>query len=64
MRATIALLVWVAGPLSAGYFSRHGIESIFGPDSWWLVTGWIGVVIGLMHFVVILVFARQPRRGG
>lgn len=63
MRATIALLLWVAGALSVGYFSRHGIENIFGPDSWWLVTGWIGVVIGLVHFLVILVFARQPRGG-
>lgn len=63
MRATIALLLWVAGALGVGYFSRHGIENIFGPDSWWLVTGWIGVVIGLVHFLIILVFARQPRGG-
>jgi hypothetical protein len=35
MRATIALLLWVAGALGVGYFSRHGIENIFGPDSSW-----------------------------
>lgn len=64
MRATIALLIWVVGALSAGYFWRHGIENIFGPDSWWLVTGWIGVVIGLVHFLIIFIFARQPRSGG
>lgn len=64
MRATIALLLWVAGALGVGYFSRQGIENIFGPDSWWLVTGWLGVVIGLVHFLIILVFARQPRGGG
>ncbi len=63
-RAAIALLLWVAGALGVGYFLRHGIENIFGPDSWWLVTGWIGVVIGLVHFLVILVFARQPRGAG
>lgn len=61
-RATIALLIWVAAALSAGYYGRHGIENIFGPDSWWLVTGWIGIVIGLVHFVIILIFARQTRR--
>jgi len=62
MRASIALLLWVAGALGAGYYARHGIENIFGADTWWLVTGWIGVVIGLVHFLIILVFARQPRR--
>jgi len=62
MRAMIALLLWVIGVLGVGYYARHGIENIFGPDSWWLVTGWLGVVIGLVHFLIILVFARQPRR--
>jgi hypothetical protein len=64
MRAAIALLLWVAGALGAGYFSRHGIEQIFGPDSWWLVTGWLGAVIGLFHFLLILILARKPRNGG
>lgn len=61
IRATIALLAWVAGALGTGYYSRAGIEQIFGPDSWWLVTGWLGVVIGLVHFLIIFIFARQPR---
>ena len=64
MRATIVLLVWLVGALGAGYFWRPGIEHIFGPDSWWLVAGWIGAVMGLFHFLIILVFARQPRDGG
>ena len=64
MRAMIALLVWVLGTLGAGYYLRHGIENLFGADSWWLVSGWIGVLTGLIHFLIILVFARQPRGGG
>lgn len=61
MRAILALLVWTALALAAGFYARYGIENIFGPDSWWLVTGWIGVVVGLVHFLIILVFARQPQ---
>ena len=62
MRAILALLVWTVLALAAGYYARTGIENIFGPDSWWLVTGWIGVIVGLVHFLIILVFARQPQR--
>lgn len=62
MRAILALLVWTVVALAAGYVARNGIENIFGPDSWWLVTGWIGVIVGLVHFLIILVFARQPQR--
>lgn len=63
-RAAIALLVWLLGALGTGYFARHGIENIFGPDSWWLVTGWLGAIAGLVHFLLILIFARRPRSGG
>ena len=63
MRATIA--ADLGGRCThAVYLWRHGIENIFGPDSWWLVTGWIGVVIGLVHFLIIFIFARQPHSGG
>ena len=64
IRATIALMVWLLGALGAGYYARHGIENIFGPESWWLVSGWIGAITGLIHFLIMLVFARQPRNGG
>lgn len=63
MRATTALLVWLLLAIGIGYFARQGLERIFGPDTWWLVTGWAGAVIGLMHFLLILIFARQPRVG-
>ena len=62
MRAMLALLVWTVLALATGYYARTGIEKIFGPDSWWLVTGWIGIIVGLVHFLIILVFARQPQR--
>ena len=61
MRAILALLVWTVLALAAGYYARTGIENIFGPDSWWLVTGWVGAIVGLVHFLIILVFARQPQ---
>lgn len=63
MRAAIASLVWLLAALGIGYFARHGIESLFGPDSWWLVSGWLGAIIGLVNFLLILIFARQPRGG-
>lgn len=59
--ATIALMAWLIGALALGYFYRNGIEYIFGPDSWWLVSGWVGAIGGLFHFLIVLVFARQPR---
>lgn len=62
-KATIALLLWLAVTLGAGYFLRQPIERIFGPDSWWMVMGWLGAVAGLIHFLLILVLARQPRGG-
>jgi len=60
-RAILALLIWTVVALGAGYYARQGIENIFGPESWWLVTAWVGLIVGLVHFLVILVFARQPR---
>ena len=60
-RASLALLIWTGIALGMGYYARQGIENIFGADTWWLVTGWIGVIVGLVHFLVILVFARQPQ---
>ena len=59
--ATIALMAWLIGALALGYFYRNGIEYIFGPDSWWLVAGWVGAIGGLFHFLIVLVFSRQPR---
>lgn len=59
--ATIALLAWLIGALCLGYFYRQGIEYTFGPDSWWLVSGWVGAIAGLFHFLIVLIFSRQPR---
>ena len=61
MRASIALLVWLGLMLGAGYFLRDGITRIFGPDTWWMVAGWLGLIAGLIHLLVILILARQPR---
>lgn len=64
MRASMALLVWLGITLGAGYFLRDGITRTFGPDTWWMVAGWCGLIIGLIHFLVIMILARQPRSGG
>ena len=64
MRAGIALIVWLGISLGAGYFSRDGIARTFGPDTWWMVAGWLGLIIGLIHFLVVLILARQPRIDG
>lgn len=64
MRAAIALIVWLGVALGAGYFMRDGITRTFGPDTWWMVAGWLGLIIGLIHFLVVLILARQPRIGG
>lgn len=64
VRASIALIVWVGIALGAGYFMRDGIARTFGPDTWWMVAGWLGLIIGLIHFLVVLILARQPRIGG
>lgn len=60
-RASAALLVWLGFALGTGYFLRDGIARTFGPDTWWLVAGWFGLMVGLMHFLVLLILARQPR---
>ena len=60
LRASSALLIWVGILLGAGYFMRQGIANIFGPDTWWMVAGWAGMMIGLIHFLAILILARQP----
>jgi len=60
-RASLALLIWIVIALGMGYYARQSIENIFGADTWWLVTGWIGVIVGLVHFLVILVLAHQPQ---
>jgi len=64
VRTSIALIVWVGIALGAGYFMRDGIARTFGPDTWWMVAGWLGLIIGLIHFLVVLILARQPRIGG
>jgi len=61
MRAAIALIVWLGLALGAGYFLRDGITRTFGPDTWWMVAGWCGLIIGLIHFLAIMILARQPR---
>ncbi len=61
MRAAIALIVWLGIALGAGYFMRDGITRTFGPDTWWMVAGWCGLIIGLIHFLAIMILARQPR---
>lgn len=61
-RACIALLVWLGLMLGAGYFLRDGITRTFGPDTWWMVAGWLGLIIGLIHFLAIMILARQPQR--
>lgn len=60
MRASLALLVWLGILLGLGYFMRMGIAGIFGPDTWWMVAGWAGMMLGLIHFLAILILARQP----
>lgn len=60
MRASFALLVWLGIMLGLGYFMRQGVASIFGPDTWWMVAGWAGMMLGLIHFLAILILARQP----
>jgi hypothetical protein len=60
-RAGIALLVWLGITLGAGYFLREGITRTFGPDTWWMVAGWLGLIIGLIHFLAIMILARQPQ---
>jgi len=59
MRAAIALIVWLGIALGAGYFMRDGITRTFGPDTWWMVAGWCGLIIGLIHFLLVLILARQ-----
>ena len=44
MRASIALIVWLGIALGIGYFLRDGITRTFGPDTWWMVAGWIGLI--------------------
>ncbi len=61
IRASVALLVWLGILLGLGYFMRLGIAAIFGPDTWWLVAGWAGMMVGMIHFLAILILARQPR---
>lgn len=61
-RSSIALLVWLGVALGAGYFLRDGITRTFGPDTWWMVAGWLGLIIGLIHFLAILILARQPQQ--
>jgi hypothetical protein len=61
MRAGIALIVWLGIALGAGYLLRDGLARTFGPDTWWMVAGWLGLIIGLIHFLAILILARQPR---
>ncbi len=59
MRAGAVLLAWLGIMLGAGYFVRQGIASTFGPDTWWMVAGWVGMVLGLIHFLAVLILARQ-----
>lgn len=61
LRASVALLVWLGLLLGLGYFMRQGIAGVFGPDTWWLVAGWAGMMVGMIHFLAILILARQPR---
>lgn len=61
IRASVALLVWLGILLGLGYFMRVGIAGVFGPDTWWMVAGWAGMMVGLIHFLAILILARQPR---
>lgn len=61
-RASIALFLWLALTLGAGYFLRDGLTRTFGPDTWWMVAGWLGLIIGLIHFLALMILARQPRR--
>lgn len=64
MRAGFALLIWLGLMLGLGYFMRQGVASIFGPDTWWMVAGWAGMMLGLIHFLAILILARQPHIDG
>ena len=49
--------------LGTGYFLRDGITHTFGPDTWRMVADWFGLIIGLSHFLEVLILARQPQRG-
>lgn len=62
LRAGMALLVWLGIMLGAGFFMRDGITRTFGPDTWWMVAGWLGLILGLIHFLAIMILARQPAR--
>ena len=62
MRAGIALFLWLGIMLGVGYFLRNGIAHLFGSDTWWMVAGWAGLMLGLIHFLAILILARQPVR--
>ena len=64
MRAGIALIAWLGIALGAGYFLRDGLARTFGPDTWWMITGWLGLIVGLIHFLVVLILVRQPHGGG
>ena len=64
MRAGIALVMWLGITLGAGYFLRDGLTRTFGPDTWWMVAGWLGLIIGLIHFLVLMILARQPHIDG
>ena len=64
MRAGFALLIWLGLMLGLGYFMRQGVASIFGTDTWWMVAGWAGMMLGLIHFLAILILARQPHIDG
>lgn len=59
MRAGAALIFWLGIALGAGYFMRDGISRTFGPDTWWMVAGWCGLIMGLIHFLLVLIMARQ-----
>ncbi len=59
-RASMALLLWLGISLGAGYLLRDGLARTFGPDTWWMVAGWMGLIIGLIHFLAVMILARQP----
>jgi len=64
MRASIAIIIWLTITLGAGYFLRDGITRTFGPDTWWMIAGWLGLIIGLIHFLVLMILSRQSRNVG
>ena len=59
-KAVISLIVWMIIALGLGFFNQDGITRTFGPDTWWLVMGWAGLVLGLMNFLWVLIMARKP----